>query len=92
MTLTTNLSRLPVTNPMNDPRAALSACLLCFPAYFSPKYDPRNGPAISPISPNGPIVIPSRGKITTETTSPILLPLTPRLVQPNFLVPREGTT
>jgi hypothetical protein len=92
MILTTNFNRLPVTNPINDHRADLNAWLCSFPAYFSPRYDPRNGPAIRPMSPNGPIVIQSKGRIITAITSQILLPRTPRLVQPNFLVPREGTT
>lgn len=92
ITLTIIFNRLPVTNPINEPRAALNACLAFFPAYFSHRYDPINGPAISPTRPNGPIVIPSRGNMITEIINPILLPLTPRFVQPNFLVHRDGTT
>ena len=76
---------------MNEPRAALNACLFFFHAYFSPKYAQTNGPARSPISQNGQITIQKIGRIITETTSQILLPRTPRFVPQNFLVPREGT-
>lgn len=75
---------------MNDPRAALKACLCCFPAYFSPKYDQIKGQAINQINQNGPITIQKIGRTITETTNQILLPRTPRFVHPNFLVHREG--
>lgn len=90
--LTTNFKRLPVTNPMKDPRADLNACVCFFPHRFSPRYAPTKGHQINPMSPNGPIVIQRIGRMITVIINQILLPLTPRLVHPNFLVPREGTT
>lgn len=86
----TSLRRLPVTNPINDPRAAFNACLSFFLAFFSPRYAQTNGHQINPMSPNGPRVIQRIGRIITVTSNQILLPLTPRFVHQNFLVPRDG--
>ena len=90
MTETIIFNRLPVTNPINEPRADLNAWSCCLPVYFSPKYAQINGQAINPISPNGQIVMPKIGSIITDIISPILLPRTPRLVHQNFFVPRAG--
>lgn len=89
---TITFKKLPVINPINDPRAALSACWCCLPAYFSPRYAHKNGPPINHNRPKGQITIPNIGKTITATISPILLPRTPRFVPPNFLVHRDGTT
>jgi hypothetical protein len=86
------LSRLPVKNHTKDPRAAFSAYLLCFPIYFSHRYAPKNGQAISHINPNGQITIPKIGNTITEIINQILLPRTPRFVHPNFFVHRDGIT
>ena len=90
MTLTTSLSKLHVTNQINDHRADLSACSWWLPAYFSPRQAHKNGHPINHNNPNGPRTIPKMGSTTTATTNQILLPRTPRFVQPNFLVHREG--
>jgi hypothetical protein len=90
ITLTTNLRKLHVTNHTNDHRADLSAWLWFLPAYFSQRYAHKNGQPINHNNPNGPRTIPNRGSIRTATTNQILLPRTPRLVQPNFFVPRDG--
>lgn len=86
----TIFTKFPATNQIKDPRADLSACLFSFPAYLSPRYAHRNGPPINPSNPNGPRTMPKMGRMMTAITSPILLPRTPRLLPPNFLVPRAG--
>ena len=90
MILTTSFNRLQVINPTNDHRADLSACSWYLSAYFSPRYAHKNGPTIIHANPNGPITIPKIGSTITEISNPILLPRTPRLLPPNFFVPRDG--
>lgn len=87
---TTSFKRLPATNQINDHRADLKACACCLPAYFSQRYAHTNGPPISPKSPNGQMTMPNTGNTIIDTTSPILLPRTPRWVPQNFFVPRDG--
>ena len=86
----TIFTRLPAIHQINDHRADLSACICCLPAYLSPRYAHKNGPPINPNNPNGPRTMPKIGRIITAITRPIVLPRTPRLLPPNFLVPRAG--
>ncbi|MBU0627525.1 hypothetical protein KKH82_09280 [Patescibacteria group bacterium] len=89
---TTNLRTAQAAKPKKEPKADLSACLLPCPQIFSPKYAPINGPAMSPINPNGPIVIPNIGRTITDIMSPIVLHIFPAFVPQNFLVQITGMT
>ena len=72
-----NFSNVPTTKPKNDPKADLKA----FFVSELPLISPRKAPA------NGPMIIPNGGKKNKPTTKPMVLPQTPLLVPPNFLVP-----
>ena len=88
----TNLRIVPAANHRKEPKAERSAWAWWLPQSFSPRYAPRNGHAIRPIRPNGPMVMPRIGRMMTAMTSPIVLPVIQDLVPQYFLTPRIGMT
>ena len=90
MRQTTNLRKVQVRKPMNEPTADLRACWCSLPAIFSPRYAPRKGPAIRPSRPKGPMVIHKIGKTITAIINPIVLPRAPPLDHQNLFVHRMG--
>lgn len=76
-----NSINVEVKKPMNEPKAALRACLLSILEMMSSaKNAPRNGKINTP---NG------MGAIK-PTTRPIPAPYIPYLLPPNFLIPNMG--
>lgn len=81
MRATTNFSKVEVKKPINEPKEA-------FKARFGLELSQIISPINAPI--NGPIIIPKGGKNTIPNTNPIVVPATPQLEPPNFLVPIAG--
>jgi len=89
---TTNFKIVPAANHRKDQKADFNAWACFLPAIFSPKYAPRNGHAISPRMPNGPMLIHNIGRIITAMISQMVLHVTHHLVHQNFLVHITGMT
>lgn len=80
--VTMNFKKVPVKKPKNDPKAALVAVFLS--ALFN------NSPTKAPV--NGQTIIPKGPRIgkNIATRSPMVVPIIPAFVPPNFLVPIAG--
>lgn len=81
------LPKAPAKKPIKLPIADFSATVLLFFAYFSPRKAPRNGPNSKNNIPKPDV----KKVIKTPSIRPIVLPFTPYLEPPNFLVPSIGT-
>ena len=81
--VTTNLINVDAKKPMIEPIAALKAR---FKLFLSNSNSPINAPT------KGPIKKPKGIGVINPTTNPILVPQTPYLLPPNFLVPCAGIT
>ena len=78
----TSFNKNPLINPISDPIAAFNAAFLCVgPLINSPKKAP----------PKDPIMMPKGPRVISPTTRPMVDPITPLRVPPNFFVPIIGT-
>ena len=79
--LVTNFKNTPVINPIKEPTAAFNAFAKSLESVmYSPIKAPKKGPKIKPKGP----------KNRMPTINPIVLPITPDRVPPNFFVPNMG--
>ena len=81
---TMNFKNVPVKKPRKEPKAAFVAVFLSALFNNSPTKAPTKGQIIIPKGPR-------TGK-NKATNKPMVVPVTPAFVPPNFLVPMAGIT
>jgi hypothetical protein len=78
----TSFNKNPLINPTRDPIAAFSAAFLRVGLLIN---SPKKAP------PNDPIMMPKGPSVISPNTRPMVDPMAPFRVPPNFFVPIIGT-